>query len=140
MQIVRKHLTYANVMVTVLLFMALGGTAWALAKNSVGTKQLKNKAVTSKKIKNGAVTGAKIANGAISPLQLGPGAQVASAHIDTGGGELAGTPTHVSAESPQASIVSICCSRQSRIRHDRPERQRVPDRFYRSSTAPAGRL
>jgi hypothetical protein len=31
---VRPHLTYANVMVTVLLFVVLGGTAWALARST----------------------------------------------------------------------------------------------------------
>jgi hypothetical protein len=48
---------------TAALFLALGGTGYAafkLAKNSVGTKQLKNGAVTTKKIKNGAVTAKKI--------------------------------------------------------------------------------
>jgi len=47
----------------VALFVALGGTSYAafsLPKNSVGTKQLKNKAVTTKKVKNGAVTASKI--------------------------------------------------------------------------------
>ncbi|MSO41452.1 MAG: hypothetical protein EXQ70_06090 [Solirubrobacterales bacterium] len=42
----------------VALFVVLGGTAAAVqvARNSVGSGQLKNKAVTTKKIKNGAVT------------------------------------------------------------------------------------
>ncbi len=62
---IRRHLTYANAMSTIAVFLVLGGSAWALAKHSVGTKQLKNKAVTTKKIKNGAVTGAKIAAGAV---------------------------------------------------------------------------
>jgi hypothetical protein len=40
---------------------ALSGTAWAaLGKNTVGTKQLKSKAVTTGKIANNAVTGAKV--------------------------------------------------------------------------------
>lgn len=45
------------------LMAALGGTsyaAFALPKNSVGTKQLKKSAVTTAKIKNGAVTGSKL--------------------------------------------------------------------------------
>jgi hypothetical protein len=65
MFVIRRHLTYANAMSTIAVFLVLGGSAWALAKHSVGTKQLKNKAVTTKKIKNGAVTGAKIAAGAV---------------------------------------------------------------------------
>jgi len=47
----------------VALVVALGGTsyaAFALPKNSVGTKQLKNRAVTTTKIKNGNVTASKI--------------------------------------------------------------------------------
>jgi hypothetical protein len=59
----RPRLTYANVMATIAVFIALGGASYAatkLPKNSVGTKQLKANAVTTAKIKNGAVTGAKI--------------------------------------------------------------------------------
>ena len=47
----------------VALLVALGGTsyaAFALPRNSVGTKQIKNGAVTAKKITNGAVTASKI--------------------------------------------------------------------------------
>ena len=59
----RPRMTFANVTSVSALFIALGGSAYAvteLPKNSVGTKQLKDSAVTTKKIKNGAVTGAKI--------------------------------------------------------------------------------
>jgi hypothetical protein len=47
----------------VALVMAMGGTSYAaltLPKNSVGTKQLKNRAVTNSKIAKGAVNAAKI--------------------------------------------------------------------------------
>jgi hypothetical protein len=44
------------------LFAALGGSAYAaLGKNTVGTKQLKQKAVTTGKIANNAINGAKVA-------------------------------------------------------------------------------
>jgi hypothetical protein len=79
----RPHLTYANVMATVGVFLGLGGTAWAVAANSVGTKQLKAGAVTTAKIRNravtkaklatGAVTGAKVANGAITSRKIANG-------------------------------------------------------------------
>jgi hypothetical protein len=65
----RIKLTYANVMATVAVFIALGGASYAavkLPKNSVGAKQIKNNAITGAKIKNGAVTGAKIAPGTIT--------------------------------------------------------------------------
>ncbi len=59
----RARLSYANVMATVAVFLALGGGAYAatqLKKNSVGTKQLKNNAVTGEKVKDGSLTGADI--------------------------------------------------------------------------------
>jgi hypothetical protein len=46
---IRGKLTYANVMATIAVFIALGGASYAaikLPKNSVGTKQLKKGAVT----------------------------------------------------------------------------------------------
>jgi hypothetical protein len=51
---VRSRLTYANVMATVAVFIALGGGAYAisLGKNSVGSKQLKPGAVKPKDTAN----------------------------------------------------------------------------------------
>jgi hypothetical protein len=65
---VRKRLTYANVMSSIAVFLVLGGAtalAAGLAKNSVGSKQLKKNAVTAAKIKKNAVTGAKIKANAV---------------------------------------------------------------------------
>ena len=59
----RTKLTYANVMATIAVFIALGGASYAaikLPKNSVGPKQIKKNAVTTAKIKDGAVTGPKL--------------------------------------------------------------------------------
>lgn len=59
----RPRLSYANVMATVAVFIALGGASYAalkLPKNSVGSKQLKKSAVTTAKIKKAAVTGDKV--------------------------------------------------------------------------------
>jgi hypothetical protein len=53
MSFLRRHLTYANVVASLALFLALGGAAFAatqLPRNSVGTGQLKPEAVTSGKI------------------------------------------------------------------------------------------
>ena len=64
MKLVRKRLTYANVMSSLAVFLVVaGGSALAanqLGKNTVGTKQLKKNAVTTAKVKNGAITGAKL--------------------------------------------------------------------------------
>ena len=54
----RHRLTYANVMVTIVAFIVLGGGAYAaihLPKGSVGGRQLKRNAVTSPKVKNGSL-------------------------------------------------------------------------------------
>ncbi len=50
-----RKLSYANVMSTIAVFLALGGTSYAVARNSVGTRQLKSSAVTSGKIRNGTI-------------------------------------------------------------------------------------
>lgn len=52
----------ATVIALIALFVALGGTAYALklGKHSVGTKQLKFKSVGTKQLKNNAVNGAKV--------------------------------------------------------------------------------
>jgi len=70
---IRKHLTYSNVMVTVLAFIVLGGTAWAVAKNSVGSKQIKAGAVKTADIKDQAITAAKVQDGSLGVADLAPG-------------------------------------------------------------------
>jgi hypothetical protein len=60
----KVRLSYANVVATLALVLAVGGAsafaASELAKNSVGTKQLKKDAVTGQKVKNGSLSGADI--------------------------------------------------------------------------------
>lgn len=68
MQRTRKHLSFANVVSMVALFVALGGVSYAaisLPNNSVGTKQIKKNAVTGKKIKANAIGGGKIKDGSL---------------------------------------------------------------------------
>ena len=77
MKRVRKRLTYANVLSSIAVFLAIGGaTAFAahhFGKSSVGTKQLKKNAVTAAKIKKNAVTKAKIKKGAVNGAKVANG-------------------------------------------------------------------
>jgi hypothetical protein len=72
----RPRLTYANVIASLALFIALGGAAVAagLPKNSVGPNQIKKGAVTGKAIRKAAVTSGKIAPNAVVAGKLGPNA------------------------------------------------------------------
>ena len=73
----RGRVSFANVMSAIAVFIALGGTSYAISqlpKNSVGKKQLKANAVTTAKIKKAAVTKAKIKNDAVDRLKIRDGA------------------------------------------------------------------
>jgi hypothetical protein len=74
---VLRRLTYANVIATLALFLALGGGAvWAANKQAakVGTGKLKPNAVTAGKIKANAVTQAKIRENAVTNAKIREGA------------------------------------------------------------------
>jgi hypothetical protein len=93
----RPRLTYANVVSTIALFLALGGaSAYALSQlppKSVGAKQLRPGAVSADKIRKNAVTSPKIealaiksgklANGAVKEAKLA-GASVTNQKIAAG--------------------------------------------------------
>jgi hypothetical protein len=84
----RGRLTYANVMSTIAVFMAMGlGGAWAathLKKNSVSSKQVKNESILSKDLKDGkAVTGGDVTDGSIASADLADGS-VGSAKLADG--------------------------------------------------------
>jgi hypothetical protein len=74
---IRKHLTYANVMSSLAVFMLLagGGAAVAAKKKTkrIGTNQIKASAIVTGKIKNGAVVNSKIAAGAVDGSKLTDG-------------------------------------------------------------------
>jgi hypothetical protein len=73
---ITRHLSYANVMATLGVFVALGGASYAavaLPVNSVGTKQLKKGAVAPSKIKRNAVSAAKVKNGSLLAADFKPG-------------------------------------------------------------------
>ena len=61
----RAQLTYANVMATFAVFLALGGGAYAaikLPRNSVGQRQRRSSSVGASELKTGAVRGRAVRN------------------------------------------------------------------------------
>jgi hypothetical protein len=61
----RSSLTYANVMATIAVFVALGGTSYAVKTGSIDSRELKNNSVRGQDIRNNAVASADIRNGAV---------------------------------------------------------------------------
>ena len=106
----RAHASYANAVSTLALFIALGGTSYAvtqLPRNSVGTSQIRTGAVRAGEIKDGAVRSRDITNRGISLRDLslatrrslrgqigppgpqgptGPGGTLLAAAVNSGGG------------------------------------------------------
>jgi|GEM_PF-1393037 len=70
---IRRHLTYANVMSSIAVFLVLGGGA-AYAAKKISGNQLKGGSVTAVKIKRGAITASKLRKGAVRANKLSKGA------------------------------------------------------------------
>ena len=68
----RPRLTYANVMSTVAVLLALGGTSFAAA--TIGPAELRRGAVTTAKLRTGAVTSAKLRDRTVQRRDLATGA------------------------------------------------------------------
>lgn len=116
MQELRKHLTYANVVATICLFLLLGGAtaiaAGALGKNTVGSKQLKKNAVTAAKIKKNAVTTAKIKKDAVtgakvneSTLETVPSANLANSLAPMEATHIVGAPGQPAFENGSSNFL-----------------------------------
>lgn len=60
----RRHLTYANVVSSLCLFVLLGGSAYAAAK--VGSAQIKNDSIRSTDIRNGTIAGKDVKNSSLT--------------------------------------------------------------------------
>jgi hypothetical protein len=71
----RSRLTYANVMSSIAVFVALSGGAYALTipKSSVGSRQLKRNAITGPKIRRNAITSVKVRDHSLKATDLAAG-------------------------------------------------------------------
>jgi hypothetical protein len=114
-QIRPRRLTYANVMSTIAVFLCLGGAsalaAGTLGKNSVGSRQLKSKAVTTGKLANNAVNGAKVANGSLTGADIDVAAlgTVPSATTAASAGNAATVGGHAAACPSGTTLIRGIC-------------------------------
>lgn len=104
----KRRTTYANVVSTAALVIALGGGGAAVAgnlgKNTVGSKQLKAAAVGTIDIKDDAVTGAKVAEGTLGKV---PEADRLDGLDSTSFAAAATTPSvHLGARGGQRTLTS----------------------------------
>ena len=75
---IRSHLSYANVTASLALFVALGGTSYAvtqLPRNSVGSKQIRTGAVGASEVRTGAVRSRDIGNRSVALRDISLGAR-----------------------------------------------------------------
>jgi hypothetical protein len=123
MRLLRSKLTYANVIATLALFLALtGGVVWAAQKigakqlkaNSVTTGKIKKKAVTTSKLKDKAVTNAKLGESAVNFLKIAGGTNVIASASGTVGVNTATPETPIalplggtSAFTPAAGVTDV---------------------------------
>ncbi|MEY2515398.1 MAG: hypothetical protein QOJ89_2756 [bacterium] len=72
---IRARLSFANIMSVVAVSIALGGTSYAasLARNSVGSTQIKAKAVKNSDLGDNSVTSKKVKNGALLAADFAAG-------------------------------------------------------------------
>src|SRR3954449_3246562 len=78
MQRLRARLSYANVMATIAVFVALGGTSYAvtsLPRNSVGAAQIRSRAVGASEIRPGSVRSKQVRDRSLSVRDLSPAAR-----------------------------------------------------------------
>jgi hypothetical protein len=72
-----ERLSYSNVTATLALFLALGGTSYALTlpRNSVGSNQIRSKAVGTSELRTGAVRSGDVRNRSLQLRDLSLGAR-----------------------------------------------------------------
>ena len=67
---IRRRLTYANAMATIAVFIALGGSSYAVATSSITSRQLKNNAIRSIDLKNNDIRGKDVRTGTLAGVDI----------------------------------------------------------------------
>jgi hypothetical protein len=115
-KLIRKRLTYANVMSSIAVFLILGGATAVAAKkigsndikgNSITTGKIKKEAVAAAKIKKSAVTTNKIANNAVTTAKIADDAVTGDKVKESSLGEVPKATLAVSAESAQPQAFGL---------------------------------
>ena len=97
----RLRLSPALVISVIALFVAIGGISWAAA--TIGTKDIKNKAITAKKLRKDAVTNTKIQDNAVNSAKIKrSGPERTRAAINA----LSGRPSSPTGRSPTSRAAS----------------------------------
>jgi hypothetical protein len=96
----RPRLTYANVMATIAVFVALGGSSYAAIK--VTGKNVKDSSLTGKDIKNSSLTTSDVKNGSLLSLDFKPGQLPPGAPGPKGDTGLQGPKGDAGAPNPNA--------------------------------------
>jgi hypothetical protein len=68
----RSHLTYANVMATVAVFLTLGGTSYAVSKGAIGTREIRDNTIRSRDVADGKLKAEDFAPGQLPMGEHGP--------------------------------------------------------------------
>src|SRR3954471_956155 len=101
----RARFTYANVMATIAVFVALGGSGYAASK--INGKNIKNKSISGTKLKNRTIASRKIKKSTIKALKGTTGATGASGapgrNGDSASSMLTGRITGLPATDPAAT-------------------------------------
>jgi hypothetical protein len=104
-----SHVSYANVMATAAVFIALGGSAYAvsqLPRNSVGPAQIKRGGVGASDLRTGAVSSRSIRDRSVTLRDISPTARgsLRGAKGDPGTAGAAGVAFHAAVNSGGAAV------------------------------------
>ena len=108
----RERLTYANVMATVAVFLALGGGAWALTRDRIGSGAIKDNSIRSRDIHKKTIRGRDVARNSLRGGQISEASLDASAF--TGGTSAAGP---ISCDPTALGTFIACASAHLRLPH-----------------------
>ena len=69
----RSRLTYANLMATIAVFVALGGTSYGVATGSIGSREIKNNSIRSKDVHDNQLRSRDVRNFSLLSKDFKPG-------------------------------------------------------------------